>query len=131
MLRWLGAYWKSIAVLFTIFFLSFMNPPSIPSISTLFSYDKIAHLIMYAGFTFIILYDTSGLSFLTNRRNVYIYLGIVFPVFIGGLTEVLQTLLFAPRAAEWGDFISDTGGVVLGWLLFGAWRKWRTLLLKN
>jgi VanZ family protein len=124
-MKYIVAYWKSIFVLITIFVLSFMNPPSIPSVRELFTFDKIGHLIMYSGFTFVILTDTAALSVAGSRKRWYIYAGIVFPVFIGGLTEVLQTILFAPRAAEWGDFLSDTAGIAVGWLAFALWRRWR------
>lgn len=128
MIRFFKAYWKSVFVLISILVLSFMNPPSIPSMKELFSFDKIAHLIMYTGFTFVLLWDTSQATGFKNRRQLYVLAGILFPVFIGALTEVLQTILFAPRAAEWGDFFSDTSGVGIGWLMFYGWRKWRFLL---
>jgi VanZ family protein len=121
-------YWKSILVLTAIFLLSFMNPPSIPTMKELFSFDKIAHLIMYSGFTFVLLVDTSQSTGYTNRRRVYLVAGVLFPVFIGALTEVLQTILFAPRSAEWGDFFSDSSGVAIGWLMFYLWRKWKSIL---
>lgn len=121
-------YWKSILVLTAIFLLSFMNPPSIPTMKELFSFDKIAHLIMYSGFTFVLLVDTSQSTGYTNRRRVYLVAGVLFPVFIGALTEVLQTILFAPRSAEWGDFLSDSSGVAIGWLMFYLWRKWKSIL---
>jgi len=129
-MKYLIAYWKSLAVLFAIFVLSFMNPPSIPSVRELFSFDKIAHLIMYSGFTFVLLIDTSALKGVESKKLFYIYFGIVLPVFIGALTEVLQTILFAPRAAEWGDFLSDTAGVVVGWLAFSIWQRWRRFVYR-
>jgi VanZ family protein len=125
MIHFIGTYWKSLLVCITILFLSFMNPPSIPSVQVLFSFDKIGHLGMYAIFTFLLLTDTSNLQQVRSRKPYYIWLGIAFPVFVGGMTELLQTLLFAPRAAEWGDFVADVAGVAVGWLLFFAWQKWR------
>ncbi|MDX9747584.1 MAG: VanZ family protein [Paludibacter sp.] len=127
-MRYFLAYWKSLAVLIAIFVLSFMNPPSIPSVRELFSFDKIAHVIMYFGFTFVILNDTAGLKDVARKKPFYIYLGIGFPVFIGALTEVLQTILFAPRAAEWGDFLSDMAGIAVGWLAFALWQRWRRIV---
>lgn len=124
-MRWIIGYWKSIAVLLAILVLSFMNPPSMPTVKELFSFDKLGHLMMYAGLTFMVLIETSVLKRVKSRRPYFIGLAVVLPVAVGALTELLQTLLFAPRAAEWGDFFSDVAGVVLGWLLFFAWQKWR------
>lgn len=124
-MRWIIGYWKSIAVLLAILVLSFMNPPSMPTVKELFSFDKVGHLMMYAGLTFMVLIETSVLKRVKSRRPYFIGLAVVLPVAVGALTELLQTLLFAPRAAEWGDFFSDVAGVVLGWLLFFAWQKWR------
>lgn len=128
MIRFLKIYWKSLLVLMAILLLSFMNPPSMPSMPELISFDKVAHLIMYTGFTFVLLVDTSLAKGFANRRKLYLFVCIVFPVFIGALTEILQTVLFAPRSAEWGDFFSDSAGVSIGWLLFYFWRKLRPLL---
>lgn len=127
-MRYFLAYWKSLAVLIAIFVLSFMNPPSIPSVRELFSFDKIGHLIMYSGFTFVLLNDTAAFKFVKRKKPWYLYLGIGFPVFIGALTEVLQTILFAPRAAEWGDFLSDMAGIAVGWLAFALWQRWRRIV---
>lgn len=128
MIRFFKAYWKSVIVLISILVLSFMNPPSIPSMKEIFSFDKVAHLVMYAGFTVVLLLDTSLVKGYKRSRRLYVVAGILVPVFVGALTEVLQTILFAPRAAEWGDFYSDSAGVAVGWLLFYGWRKWRPLL---
>lgn len=124
-MRWIIAYWKSLSVLLAILVLSFMNPPSVPAVRELFSFDKVGHLMMYAGLTLMVLIETSGLKMVKNRRSYFWVLGGVFPVLTGALTELLQTLLFAPRAAEWGDFFSDVAGVLMGWLLFFAWQKRR------
>ncbi len=128
MIRFIVSYWKSLFVFSTILFLSFMNPPSLPSVKVLFSFDKIGHVGMYTVLTFLLLMDTSSLRRVRSRRPYYYWLGIAFPIVVGGLTEIFQTLLFAPRAAEWGDFIADVAGVALGWLFFLAWRKWRPSL---
>jgi len=124
-MRWIIAYWKSLSVLLAILVLSFMNPPSVPAVRELFSFDKVGHLMMYAGLTLMVLIETSGMKMVKSRRSYFWVLGGVFPVLTGALTELLQTLLFAPRAAEWGDFFSDVAGVLMGWLLFFAWQKWR------
>ncbi len=124
-MRWIIAYWKSLSVLLAILVLSFMNPPSVPAVRELFSFDKVGHLMMYAGLTLMVLIETSGLKMVKNRRSYFWVLGGVFPILTGALTELLQTLLFAPRAAEWGDFFSDVAGVLMGWLLFFAWQKRR------
>ena len=129
-MRYLIAYWKSLAVLIAIFVLSFMNPPSIPAVKELFSFDKIAHVIMYSGFTFVLLTDTLAISFLKRKKPLFIYFGVILPIFIGALTEILQTILFAPRAAEWGDFISDSAGVAVGWLAFALWKRWRRFVYR-
>jgi VanZ family protein len=124
-MKWLNRYWKSLLVLLVILLLSFMNPPSLPAVSTLFSFDKVGHLGMYAGLTFILLIDTA--AFLAYREHVswFVIIGVIIQVALGAVTEILQTLLFAPRAAEWGDFLSDAAGVLFGWLAFLVWQRWR------
>lgn len=109
-------YWKSIIIMLGILYLSFAPPSTFQGISTFENEDKLIHILMYAGLTFVLIFD-----FLQHTKNnattiAFILTCLIFPVFLGGAVEILQPMYFAPRTAEWLDWFSDITGVLVGWL---------------
>jgi len=111
-------YWKSIPVVLCILYLSFAPPSTFKEIPTfeIKHLDKIVHLLMYAGLTFILVYDFQKYQKTGTKSLTFILNCLLFPIILGGLVEILQEQFFAPRTAEWGDWLSDIVGVLIGWL---------------
>jgi VanZ family protein len=108
-------YWESLIITLGILYLSFAPPSTFNGVPTFEYEDKLVHLLMYAGLTSILIFDfrkKSKYDYVNKLKFVFVCL--IFPVFLGGAVEILQPMYFAPRSAEWTDWLSDIIGVVLG-----------------
>ena len=87
-----------------------------PKVSPELSLDKVAHFLMYAGFTFITVwgyrrpYHENGKAYRWKAILITLAIGIVF----GALTEVMQETLVPSRIGSVYDWIADTLGSLLG-----------------
>ncbi len=86
--------------------------------------DKIAHALMYFTLTAVYIFDLRRLS-----RNIQmpkpkytnaVVVGAVAIIAYGGLIELLQGAFFAPRTAEWLDWLADTIGTLTATALMTA-----------
>ena len=103
-----------------ILVLSFFSPPHTP-LDGVALIDKWTHLVMYGG--------TAGVFWLEYWRARYrkgfrlkaatlFLVAVVVPVVLGGVIELLQAYCTGGRrSGEWADFVADTLGVLLAWLL--------------
>jgi len=116
-------YWKSILMTLAILVLSFAKLSSPVSIPKEIPFDKIAHFFMYLILTIILMYDFTRDTKLNFRKNMFVYVCILFPFLLGALTEILQALFFYPRVAEWVDLLSNIAGVFIGWGIFLLFKR--------
>lgn len=74
--------------------------------------DKIGHLGVFGVLAFLMTFGAKkrGIS-LSRKEFLFIFL---ISTFYGGLTEVLQGLLFTSRFASISDFLADLLGALLG-----------------
>jgi len=92
--------------------LTLLPSESIPE-AQVFSYDKIGHFGMFAGWTFFL-----GLYMIAYKEKVDINLfllmmaGIAFGAFI----EFMQYVLPGDRTASWGDIIANAIGCIAAYL---------------
>ena len=110
MLYYLKKYPLTLLVLVTIFYLSFFNPPqtdmdSIPGI------DKLVHICMYGGLCFLLWIEYLRIHRRINRQRMLIG-GIILPITLSGIIELLQAYCTAYRGGEWLDFAANTTGVI-------------------
>lgn len=122
-IKFIRLYWKSITVVVCILYLSFAPPSTFKKIPTFDNEDKIIHFLMYAGLTAVLIYDFRNHT--KNNANTFIFVVacLLFPSIFGGLIEILQPTLFAPRTGSIGDFYADILGVFIGWLTMFFWSK--------
>ena len=83
--------------------------------------DKVAHVIMYAGFAYACLWGyrkqfvSNGLAY--QKRAIL--LTIIISIAYGGLTEIMQeTITVLHRSGDWRDLLADSIGTVIGVLVF-------------
>lgn len=79
--------------------------------------DKLVHGILYFTLSitsFFLLYKTRSLQ---NRQRVILF-AIAIPVLFGGVVEILQNYLIPGRSGDIYDFMANSTGVFLGWLIF-------------
>lgn len=106
----------SILILVGILYLSFAPPATFQGIPSFKNEDKIVHIFFYIALTGALIFEFSKLK--TNKSFTAFFLScICFPVFIGGLVEIIQPLLYYPRTASWLDWLSDIVGVGIAWVL--------------
>lgn len=85
--------------------------------------DKWTHIVMYAG-TFSIMWIEYLRSHTTYNRSKIILLGIISPILMGGVIEILQAhCTGGRRSGEWMDFYADAVGVILA-AIFGILLGW-------
>lgn len=109
-------YWKSIAVICCIFYLSFASPSTFKKIPTFENEDKIVHILMYLGLASIIIFEYRQHKKDNINPLAFVLICLLFPVFLGGIIELMQEYYFPPRSGNLLDWFSDIVGVALGWL---------------
>ena len=87
-----------------------------PHVKPVIGMDKVAHLLMYAGFTFISLWGYR--EPFVEKGSVYrkkaVWIAIVIGITYGALTEIMQETLIPSRTGSVYDWIADLVGSVLG-----------------
>ena len=92
-----------------------------PRVKPAIGLDKVAHIIMYAGFAYACLWGyrkqfvSNGLAY--QKRAIL--LTVIISIAYGGLTEIMQeTITILHRSGDWRDLIADAIGTVIGVLVF-------------
>ena len=109
-------YWKSIFFISCILYLSFAPPSTFKGVPTFENEDKLVHLFLYSVLTCLLIFDFR--QFANNHQMSilsFVFICILFPVILGGGVEIIQPIFFAPRTADWLDWLSDILGVLIGW----------------
>lgn len=102
-------YYLSIITAIVILYLSLFTTPSFPKlIDILWEPDKIIHVLMYGGFTAVLLFESR--KGLTIKK---LFMLSIIPLLYGGLMELLQELLTTNRTGSIYDFIANSAGVVI------------------
>lgn len=128
MLRYVIKYKFSILLAFVIALLSLAPSSRLPD-SVLYSIpyiDKIAHCIMYGSLAFVALME-NRCSLQCTVYHLVIILGILVS---SALIEILQATVVPGREAEWIDLLSNSLGLLAGYLCFrllGGFRIFRFL----
>ena len=73
--------------------------------------DKWVNWLAFAVLTVVMLWDSKKVGL--KLWQVW-GIGLVFPLLYGGLIELLQEQFFYPRTGEWGDWLADGIGVLVG-----------------
>ena len=111
-------YWKSILIIAVILYLSFASPSTFKGVPSFEFEDKLVHLLMYGGLTGFLILDFRQYSrYFQTTGITYILICLALPVILGGAVEIIQPAFFAPRTAEWMDWVSDITGVLSGWFI--------------
>ena len=116
-------YWKTILVTLIIIVLTFASIPSLENIPKINHWDKLAHFTLYMVLTFVAMWDYDNENKNDKGKWRFILLCLCFPLFLGLLTEILQTYIIPDRFGDVYDWISNSLGVFGGWLLFVVYKK--------
>jgi len=109
-------YWKSIAVVCCILYLSFAPPSTFNGIPTFNNEDKLVHFLMYAGLCCMLIFD---FRFANNKNKTKSVAGLliclVFPALLGGSIEILQPMYFG-RGGSFFDLSANIVGIISAWV---------------
>ena len=106
-----------------ILVLSFARFPSLEQLPSVTNWDKFAHFMMYFGLTIVVMLEYDKVNSLNERKWRFFLCCLLFPLSMGVLTEVFQTLIVPDRYGDVYDSISNTIGVFAGWLIFVVYKK--------
>jgi VanZ family protein len=103
-------------VALTILYLSVARSTPKMDIPEIEGLDKIVHFLMYAALSFALSRDfyVQKTSFSSVKMVMW---AVVLPILYGGLIEVLQENFFPPRSGDWYDWLADSLGVIVSFLL--------------
>lgn len=109
-------YGLSCVVALTILYLSVARSTPEMDIPKIEGLDKIVHFLMYAALSFALSRDfyVQKTSFSSVKMVIW---AVVLPILYGGLIEVLQENFFPPRSGDWYDWLADSLGVIVAFLL--------------
>ena len=103
--------WK--AYLFTLILLFLCLAPSntFPEVGII-NFDKFVHLFIYYIQAF--LYIAAFYRIDPDNKFKYLFIPVIINLCIGGLTEILQSLIvIINRKGDWIDFIFNSTGILL------------------
>lgn len=123
-LKHLITYYPITAILIVVIFFLCLWPiiPETP-LSHVALIDKWTHMVMYGG-TFGIMWIEYLRRHTTYNPMKIICLGVISPILMGGLIELLQAnCTGGRRSGEWMDFYADAIGVILA-AIFGILLGW-------
>ena len=109
-------YHKTILLTFIILFLSLYNFNDVYRAAQAIPYaDKIVHLLMYFGITLVFLFEHYIETWKMNKKD---YVMNFYPLILGGLIEIIQSLFTQSRSGDWYDFIADISGILVANIVF-------------
>ncbi len=89
--------------------ISFLNIPY---------FDKIVHIFLFLVFLFLLAYWFAKQNRFNILHQKFLLLSLLTGVIYGGLTEILQEVVFIERTSNFFDFIADVAGCLIGLLFF-------------
>ena len=72
---------------------------------------------MYLGLASILIFEYRQHKKHNTNSLVFVLVCLIFPIFMGGIIELMQEYYFPPRSGNLLDWISDIAGVGLGWMV--------------
>lgn len=115
MLYYLKKYpltWTTIGV---IIYLSFFKPPT-TDMNQIPGIDKLVHTCMYGGLCFLIWCEYLRIHRNIDRKRMLVG-GIILPIALSGIIELLQSYCTEHRGGDWLDFAANSLGVLLAALV--------------
>ena len=123
-------YWKTIAWLAIVFFMSTMKIPLAPGVPLINipHFDKIIHFSLYFILVSIWMIDDYKKTKFFKGKNLVVI--VILSVLYGGLMEILQKIVVQDRSGDILDVLANTVGVLVAFLLFKNISFYRNILLK-
>ena len=111
MVAYLKKYPMTLLVILVICYLSFFKPPQ-TEMETIPGIDKLVHTCMYGGLCFLLWVEYLRTHRELNSRKMF-WGGIILPIAMSGIIELLQSYCTEYRGGDWVDFAANSLGVIL------------------
>jgi len=89
-----------------------------------FQPDKLVHVLLFLVFVFLLMKGFDHLSPDLNSNENLFFILLLAGIILSGGTEIFQHFCIDGRNATLKDFLFNTLGCVIGWLVYSFWRKW-------
>ena len=125
MQRFIGNLWPATLWLAGIFLLTLLPGNYFPGISgfwSLFSPDKLVHIVLFTGLAFLLAYGLKRQYPGWPLRYTFVWV-LVVSALIAILTELLQWYLPIKRDGNIYDAIADIAGIFIGFAAFFILKK--------
>jgi len=103
----------SLFYLSIIAFLSLLPPKDFPDIRLFAGADKIIHICMYLGLTWLACWSMHA-----ETKRMWYFLIILFSISWGTIMEIFQFLMHLGRSFEFYDIIGNSIGTLIGVLIY-------------
>ncbi len=115
MFHFLKKFIPTLLIIVCIILLSVLNFSDVPVKPKMEGFDKLVHMAMYMGCSFVILIDLSRWADEKKRPlPVLALIAFLCATGIGGLLEIVQERYIPYRTGDWIDFIANTVGALIG-----------------
>lgn len=116
MTQFFKKFWISLFANLFILILCVVDTKGFPE-APITNFDKLVHLVLFMGISGVVFFDNTR-YFRTKIRFSRIFWGsFFFPIFFGGVIELLQAYFVPTRSGDWMDFFFDGIGVLIGLLI--------------
>jgi len=113
---WPGSIWAGLILLLTGLPGNYF--PDVESFWDWVSPDKLVHFFIFGVFTFLTLWGYRAQYKLPARRYYLVGFATLLGIFYGGVTEILQEMVFTGRYGNVFDFLANAIGAILGSAVF-------------
>lgn len=138
MLTFISKYPVSCLLVVVVAGLSLMPIPEAPIAKDIPLFDKWTHMVMYASLTSAIWIEyfrqhrhTGLWRYLRLHGRRIALLGIVAPLCLGGVLELLQAYATTYRSGEWLDFAANSIGVAAGTCIGLTFARFNSIFIKG
>lgn len=118
LLHLLRSYPLTLFCVTTVWYLSLFRPPS-TSLSDIEGFDKWVHMLMYAGLCSLLWYEHLRHHREPRAWRRFLPFGLLAPLCMSGLLELLQEYCTTTRSGEWADLCANSAGIVIAALAAG------------
>lgn len=120
---------KTLAALYLAFIavLSLMPAYDLPQIAEFKGLDKIVHICMYLGLSFLACWSLD----LDRKRMSPIYLLLTMIFMYGVLMEILQRTMHNGRSFDFKDMIANLTGAIIGLMLYRYFDRKRQEIIQK
>ncbi|UTW68144.1 VanZ family protein [bacterium SCSIO 12643] len=97
--------------------LSFLPGSNFPKMQ-ITNLDLVIHFFFYSTFSFLLILGNVRQTQFDVLKESPVFWGLIVSIFYGGMVEIIQGTEFVSRSTEFSDFIANSVGSIIGWILF-------------